>query len=498
MTHAEQAAAERAEKDRQIADSLQLERCVLAGLLADDTGKHIEAVNGMPASAFNEGHYARLFMAIARKGDEQLDRSDPYEAAKASGLQINDIFAIQEADSMGMLFYPSLKKLKARYRQQATEKALLAAKEADDPVKRARELLDEIDKAVPAEGQKKDEVADLLASRRFRFLELPAKPAPRLFLNHHPVCTPGNLTNLIAQSKAGKSAAIAAAISAILATSTRKPEDLKGLDLLGWSSGRNEEGKWLIHIDTEQSIYDHDQLVRRALRRAGIEEPPAWFHSYCLTGTAPDRMWSAISSLLEKANEAKTGVFALIIDGTADLVNDVNDLKECRSFVANLQSTAIKYDCPIIGIVHENPGQDIGKMRGHLGSELERKAESNLRLKKADGVTVIFSEKQRGAPIMESEGPRFAWSNELSMHVSVDGDPVQKKKDADKRERYMELAKEVFINAPIDGLSYSQIITRIQSIRKITASSAEDRFGDMKRSGCILKKPFSTFWSVTP
>jgi hypothetical protein len=163
--------------------------------------------------------------------------------------------------------------------------------------------------------------------------------------------------------------------------------------------------------------------------------------SYALAGFSASELPQALTLALKDA-AAGGGVYAIILDGTADFVTDVNDQTECNAFVAELHAMAIDHDCPIINVVHENPGQDGGKMRGHLGSQLERKGESNLRLQKTHEVTVLFSEKQRGAPILEKDGPRFAWSNEAGMHVTVEAAGAVR--DAAKRDRLSDIAEAVF------------------------------------------------------
>ena len=266
-----------------------------------------------------------------------------------------------------------------------------------------------------ATGQSSSRVRNLrtrLAERRFNFAVLPSEPVPRFLINGRAVCTPGNLTNLIAQAKAGKSALTGAMLAAAICAEF----GMTDRDTLGLTS--TPPGKLrLVHVETEQSRYDHDQHIRRALRRAGVDEPPGWLFSYGLAGFAADELRQVLRLTLADAATAG-GVFAVILDGTADLVNDVNDPEECNAFVAALHNLAIEHDCPVINVVHENPGQDGGKMRGHLGSQLERKAESNLRLRKSEEITVVFSDKMRRAPIMEKAGPRFRWSDADGMHVS--------------------------------------------------------------------------------
>lgn len=324
-------------------------------------------------------------------------------------------------------------------------------------------------------------------ARRFNLAEVTAAPIPRFFINGHAVCTPGNLTNIIAQAKAGKTALIAA----ILAASFVAESQISDRDTLGvtatahgnlTAAGRGE--KILIHIDTEQSRWDHGQIVRSALRRAGIDEPPLWFWSFGLAGFSADALRRALIALIRDAAR-QGGVFAIIIDGTADLVNDVNDAKESNAFVAELHRMAIEHDCPIINVVHENPGQDAGKMRGHFGSQLERKAESNLRLRKTGETTVVFSEKMRKAPILEKDGPRFRWDEIAGMHLSCA--TAGATKDDVKRERLRDQAEAVFLAASKAALSWSEVRDGIAKSEDIGKSGATKRFDAMKDLGVITK-----------
>ncbi len=83
---------------------------------------------------------------------------------------------------------------------------------------------------------------------------------------------------------------------------------------------------------------------------------------------------------------------------------------------------AIKYACPFVNVLHENHASETGKTRGHLGSQLERKAASNLRLIKdpKSGVIQLWGEKLRRGHIAKGEGPAFVWDNAKGMHVSCD------------------------------------------------------------------------------
>jgi hypothetical protein len=325
-----------------------------------------------------------------------------------------------------------------------------------------------------------------LGQRRFVALNEITEPIPRFFINSRPICTPGNLTNVIGQAKTAKSAFVGAMIAAAIHADKGTQGDTLGITATAPGT------KQLVHIDTEQSPFDHYQLLRRALRCAGVTKEPGWLASYGLAGHSPERLRKALKHAMKYA-EYEGGVYAVIIDGAADMVDDVNDPEESNGFVAHVHSLAIKFDCPIISVVHENPGQDFGKMRGHFGSQLERKAESNLRLKKTEETTVVFSEKMRRAPILERDGPRFKWSDEAGMHVSVES--IGQSKDDAKRAELIDLAAEAF-----DGkrsMKFTDMTVAIESARGCSRRTAEHKVDEMKRLNVISVQGFGLYAPTT-
>ncbi len=271
--------------------------------------------------------------------------------------------------------------------------------------------------------------------RQFNADAPPERPVPRYSLNGVPVCTPGNLTAITAPIKSGKSAAVGAMLAAPIAAEA----GLVDRDLLGFSASP-PAGKKLIHLDTEQSHFDADANVRRASMRAGVERVPDWCWSYFVAGFPPGNLMEILRALLWLAS-LEGGTYAVLIDGIGDMVADVNDAEECNAVVSELHALAIEHDCVIVGVIHFNPGSE--KSRGHLGSQLERKAESNLALEKdGDGVVTLYGIKQRGAPIAKNDGPRFAWSTEHGMHMST-GTAGEVREDV-KRTELRELFSEVF------------------------------------------------------
>ena len=309
------------------------------------------------------------------------------------------------------------------------------------------------------------DLADLLHRRRFDFNTVPLTIRTIYSLSGSTVTTPGNLTSITSAVKTGKSAVVGAMMASAMAG-----EDAG--DCLGFTSS-NPKALALLSFDSEQSPDDHWHQNVRALRRAGLQEPPPWLYSYCLTGLGSTRAWECVKEAIRIAADQHSGVHSILVDGVADLVADVNDPAESNAFIAELHEIAIEHLCSIIAVIHFNPGGE--KTRGHLGSQLERKAETNLRLDKADQVTTIWSDKQRRAPIPKGSGPCFAWSDTAGMHVTVQS--RQAARGSEKREALLALAEDVFGDHP--SMRYTDLISTVKKALTVSDKTAERKVGEM-------------------
>lgn len=320
--------------------------------------------------------------------------------------------------------------------------------------------------------------SELLRERLFNARQEPPEMRVIYSVNGIPICTPGNLTAITAQAKAGKSAFCDSLTAAAMVT-----HDLE-VDTLG-IEGPNTERLAMVYLDTEQSPDDFWHLMNRAMRRARVSECPDWLYPYCLTGLTTRECRKALQTILKQVSVKHGGVFAFIVDGVADLVGDVNDPEESNTFVTELHGLAIKYDCSGIGVIHMNPKSGKGqadKVRGHLGSQLERKAETNLKLVKTDDKTEVYSEKQRRAPILQGHGPTFKWSDEASMHVSVK--PSAPEPSQNEKELWF-LAEEIFEEK--HSYTYTELWQLLMVRGKCSESTAKRKVARMDKLHIIKR-----------
>lgn len=330
------------------------------------------------------------------------------------------------------------------------------------------------------EPSKEDNLRAQLIERAFNYALAPLPPYPILRLGDRTISTPGNLSSIQGPVKSGKTGVLEAMLAAVLNGNRQGP------DTLGFSA-ENINGKAVIHFDTEQSRYDHDSLIRRSMRRARIEMPPPWFYSYNLTDLTVTQRREALEVVLGDACAIHGGIFLVIIDGIADLCASPNDEEGAYELVGRLHTLAIQHDCAIVCVLHENPGSEGGKMRGHLGSQLERKAETPLRLAKdaSSGVTTIWSDRARHCHLPRNQGICFAWSDEAKMHVSVGTVPVIKANA--KSAKFRDEAEKAFGDA--EFLTYTELVARLMEAvgDGIAETTAEKRVSAYVADGILIK-----------
>jgi hypothetical protein len=149
-----------------------------------------------------------------------------------------------------------------------------------------------------------------------------------------------------------------------------------------------------LHIDTEQGHFHAQQVFRRVFDMHGGDDYGC-YQTYALRTIGYKTRIEFIEHMLEK-NET---VGLMIIDGIADLCSDVNNLEESNNVVQKVMEWSAKFNCHIITVIHSNFGSD--KPTGHLGSFLEKKAETQIALESntvnKDWITVKCK-RSRGYP----------------------------------------------------------------------------------------------------
>lgn len=302
-------------------------------------------------------------------------------------------------------------------------------------------------------------------------------------VNDVPLGTQGNLLCITGGEGTGKSNYVAALIAGAV-----KPENAEGIDTLGVSIEGNPKGKAVLFYDTEQSEVQLYKNVSTLLRRCGRDTMPEWFKAYCLTGMSRKERLKSIVLSMDKFHYQYRGIHLVVIDGIADLIRCANDEAESIAVVEELYRLAGIYNTCIVTVLHFIPNGL--KLRGHLGSELQRKAAAILSIEKdtKPAVSVVKALKVRDGSPLDVPLMQFAWDKEKAMHAYL-GEKPKEEKDRRKEEELVAVARELFSRKRFIG--YMELSEELQAAFEVKERTAKSYIRFMREKEIIVKSPDS-------
>jgi archaellum biogenesis ATPase FlaH len=298
-------------------------------------------------------------------------------------------------------------------------------------------------------------------------------------INDVPLGTQGNLLGITGGEGTGKSNYV----GSLIAGTIRKSEKV---DTLGATIQQNKDNKAVLLYDTEQSEVQLYKNISGILKRGKSSVMPAYFKAYCLTSMSRKERLQAIVHSMDKFYYQFNGIQMVVIDGIADLVRCANDEAESINMIDELYRLAGIYKTCIICVLHFIPNGM--KLRGHLGSELQRKAAAILSIEH-DGdtqVSVVKALKVRDGSPLDVPLIQFAWDKELQMHTFV-GEKPKEEKDKRKEEELTNVAKTIFSEQRY--CTYVELCEQIQSILDVKERAAKNYIKFMRDRKIVLKDP---------
>lgn len=143
--------------------------------------------------------------------------------------------------------------------------------------------------------------------------------------------------------------------------------------------GHFSKDKLVIDIDTEQSDYHSQRVFKRVTEMCGYH--PTNYTGIALRKYSPKERLEVIEWLFCES-DMRDNLGLVAIDGVADLVDDINDLKQCNEIVNKLMKWSHDTQSHIITVIHRNFGSN--KPTGHLGSAILKKAETSAFVEKTE------------------------------------------------------------------------------------------------------------------
>ena len=140
-----------------------------------------------------------------------------------------------------------------------------------------------------------------------------------------------------------------------------------------------ESKRTILYFDTEQSPYHCQLVMQRILKLAKLpidKEPQNLKFSHLRAIADPNERREIIRYAIY--NTPNVGL--VVIDGIRDLMLDINNSTEATKLVGDLMQWTSEQNIHIQTVLHLNKGDD--NARGHIGTELNNKAETVLQITK--------------------------------------------------------------------------------------------------------------------
>ena len=208
------------------------------------------------------------------------------------------------------------------------------------------------------------------------------------------ICSRGNISAICGEAKSKKTFLASALVASAMAIPYNKLNNFKNV-----AKDMDINVLW---IDTEQGERHVRRVIDRISEMTGakmggaVSEPRLMTLS--LRELSPTERFSVMVDAI-----SRYPFDLIVIDGIADLQRNTNDLEESDALVGALMSISTKTNTHILCVLHTNPGSD--KARGHLGSSLQRKAETVIYVHRNGDSSVVEPQFCRNEPF-----ERFAFA----------------------------------------------------------------------------------------
>jgi hypothetical protein len=248
----------------------------------------------------------------------------------------------------------------------------------------------------------------------------------------------------------------------------------------------NNQNKAVLLYDTEQSEVQLFKNVSNLLKRAKLNYKPEVLKAFSLTGMSRNERLLAIVQSMDRFHYQYSGIQLVMIDGIADLVHSANDEAESIRIIDELYRLAGIYKTCIVCVLHYIPNGL--KLRGHLGSELQRKAAAilSIELDNDPSISVVKALKVREGSPLDVPLMQFSWDKEAGMHLYLGEKPRQEKEK--RKEKELEIvAKSIFSTQ--SHLTYMDISEKIQEIMDVKERTSKSYIRYMREKEIIVKDP---------
>lgn len=185
---------------------------------------------------------------------------------------------------------------------------------------------------------------------------------------HKRLITLGNISAVTGKAKSKKSHLTALLMAHLLKAPDEYAKFLNRLP---------ENKRLCIYVDTEMGKSDNAILMKKIITIAGTKDN---FKAFLLRKYTPKERVQRIEQIFKKYGDIAGFV---LIDGCADLVENINSVEEAKYIESMLLRLSDVYNVHIMNIIHQNKADNFAG--GHIGSMLMKKSEIVIAVEKIVG-----------------------------------------------------------------------------------------------------------------
>ena len=211
-------------------------------------------------------------------------------------------------------------------------------------------------------------ISDLINSSRVKVTDELEFPPVILRVENVTIGTLGNFSASTGKAKSRKTFNIGGITAAALINST----------VLKYTATLPSKKRKILYIDTEQSLYHCQKSVKRIVELSNLSTDvhPDNLDFLSLRRFSPKLRISIIEQAIKNTND----LGLVIVDGLRDLAYDINSPSEATELITRFMNWTEEFQIHIHTVLHQNKNDE--NTRGHLGTELNNKAETIIQVAK--------------------------------------------------------------------------------------------------------------------
>jgi len=211
-----------------------------------------------------------------------------------------------------------------------------------------------------------NDLHEKLLSRKFKQNYTPQDEQVIFTIDSKVIGCAGGVVCFQGAPKAGKSTFITSAIASAFTT----------WDIFGMKLNFPPNRKRICYIDTESSDFDYYRVLDRIRQQIITDHLPHNFDSFLFKEDSPNE----IKEMTELYLQENPDCSILVLDGILDLISDFNSVEQSFYLIQWLKKITKIHNLLILCVLHL--GKKDQNSIGHIGSYLDRKSQSVLKIER--------------------------------------------------------------------------------------------------------------------